>query len=69
MGKRKAKKQSAKPKSSGNGEAESGWVCQRVEFPLCLEPSSLCGLAGFRVTLVQQCADLARQFNWEKWLF
>src|SRR5207247_9863419 len=36
------------------------------------EPSPLCGLAGttsFHVSLVQQCADLARQFNWKKWLF
>ena len=41
-------------------------------YSIIQEPSSLCGLAGTtssRVTLVQQCADLAPQFNWEKWLF
>src|SRR5450759_2627326 len=33
---------------------------------------TVCGLAGAtssRVTLVQQFADLARQFNWKKWFF
>src|SRR5438445_2958209 len=41
-------------------------------YSIMQEPSSLCGLAGttsFHVSLVQQCADLARQFNWKKWLF
>src|SRR5438876_6685110 len=38
-------------------------------YSIMQEPSSLCGLAGttsFHVSLVQQCADLARQFNWNK---
>jgi len=37
-----------------------------------IQASSLCGLVvttSSRVTLVQQGADLARQFNWKKWLF
>src|SRR5256885_8757860 len=41
-------------------------------YSIMQEPSSLCGLAGttsFHVSLVQQCTDLARQFNRKKWLF